>query len=47
MDDFKRALREVRPSTRAWLEQAKNYAMFANEDGVYDDLLAYLKARRI
>jgi len=47
MDDFKRALRDVRPTTRAWLEQAKNYAMFANEDGLYDDLLAYLKARRI
>ena len=47
MDDFKKALRDVRPTTRAWLEQAKNYAMFANEDGLYDDLLAYLKARRI
>ena len=46
-EDFKRALRDVRPTTRAWLEQAKNYAMFANEDGLYDDLLAYLKARRI
>ncbi|MCC2670752.1 MAG: Cell division protein FtsH [Armatimonadetes bacterium] len=47
MDDFRRALRDVRPTTRAWLDQAKNYAMFANEDGAYDDLLAYLKSRRI
>ena len=47
MDDFRRALRDVRPTTRAWLDQARNYAMFANEDGLYDDLLAYLKSRRI
>jgi AAA+ superfamily predicted ATPase len=47
MEDFKRALKEVRPSTRAWLEMARNYAMFANEGGVYDDLLKYLRLRKI
>jgi ATP-dependent 26S proteasome regulatory subunit len=46
MDDFKRALKEVRPSVRPWFETAKNYAQFANEGGVYDDLLSYLRARR-
>jgi SpoVK/Ycf46/Vps4 family AAA+-type ATPase len=45
--DFKRALREVKPSTRAWFEIAKNYALFANDGGVYDDLLEYLKEIRI
>jgi len=44
---FKRAMKEVRPSTRAWLETAKNHALFANDGGVYDDLLEYLRARRI
>jgi SpoVK/Ycf46/Vps4 family AAA+-type ATPase len=44
---FKRALKEVRPSIRAWLETAKNHALFANDGGVYDDLLEYLRARRI
>lgn len=39
------ALKDVRPSTTPWLETARNYAMYANEGGVYDDLLAYLKAR--
>ncbi|MEH1014507.1 AAA family ATPase [Micromonospora sp. CPCC 206060] len=45
--DFDRALKEVRPSTRPWLATARNVAMFANEGGVYDDLVAYLKQRRL
>lgn len=43
-DDFKRALRDLRPSIRAWFDTARNYAMFANEGGMYDDLLAFIKA---
>jgi len=45
--DFQRALRDVRPSTRSWFEAARNYAVFANESGLYDDLLAYLKANKL
>ena len=45
--DFSRALRDVRPSTRSWFEAARNYAVFANESGLYDDLLVYLKANRL
>jgi SpoVK/Ycf46/Vps4 family AAA+-type ATPase len=45
--DLKAALKEIRPSTGAWFETAKNFAMFANEGGVYDELLAYLRARRL
>lgn len=45
--DFKRALREVKSSTRPWFEIAKNYALFANDGGIYDDLLAYLKEIRL
>lgn len=45
--DFLRALREVRQSTRPWFEVARNYAMFANEGGVYDDLLEYLKINKL
>jgi SpoVK/Ycf46/Vps4 family AAA+-type ATPase len=44
---FKRTLKDVRPSIRPWLETAKNHALFANEGGVYDDLLEYLRSRRI
>jgi SpoVK/Ycf46/Vps4 family AAA+-type ATPase len=47
MNDFKTALKDVRPSTQAWFETAKNYAMFANDAGQYDDLLEYLKAKRM
>ena len=43
---FRQALKEIRPTTRAWFELAKNYAMFANEGGMYDDLLAYIKEHR-
>ena len=44
---FKRAMKDVRPSIRPWLETAKNHALFANDGGIYDDLLEYLRARRI
>jgi SpoVK/Ycf46/Vps4 family AAA+-type ATPase len=45
--DLERALKEVRPSTRPWMATARNVAMFANEGGVYDDLVAYLKKRKL
>ncbi len=46
-DDLQAAIAEVRPSTGPWLEVARNVAQFANESGTYDDLLAYLKKRRL
>jgi SpoVK/Ycf46/Vps4 family AAA+-type ATPase len=45
--DLEAAIREVEPSTRAWFEVAYNYAMFANEGGLYDELLDYIRARRL
>lgn len=45
--DFKRALKEIKPSVRPWFEVARNYAMFSNEGGMYDDLLDYLRAKRM
>lgn len=47
MPDLERALREVRPSTTPWLEDARNVVLFANPGGRFDDLLAYLKQRRM
>lgn len=47
MGDLKRALKEVRPSTRTWFENAKNYALYANQGGLYDDLLEYVRARKM
>jgi len=40
------AVRSVRPSIDEWLETAKNYALYANESGSYDELAAYLRRRR-
>ena len=47
MPDFRKALKDVRPSTGPWLQEARNVALFGNETGEYDELLAYLKARRL
>jgi SpoVK/Ycf46/Vps4 family AAA+-type ATPase len=47
MADLEAAVAEVRPSVGAWLESARNVAMFANESGAYDDLAAYLRKRRM
>ncbi|MEJ7845432.1 MAG: ATP-binding protein [Acidimicrobiales bacterium] len=41
------AAKEVRPSAGPWFESARNVAQFANVDGQYDDLLAYLRSRRL
>ena len=47
MADLVQALAGVTPSTRPWFEVARNYVLFANEGGTYDDLLAYLKRLRL
>ncbi|WP_300683294.1 AAA family ATPase [Nocardioides sp.] len=40
------ALDDVRPSGGPWFETARNVVMFANDDGTYDELGAYLRKRR-
>ncbi|MFD6029873.1 ATP-binding protein [Cellulosimicrobium funkei] len=47
MADMESALADVRPSTTAWLQSARNVVTFANNDGRYDELAAYLRARRM
>ena len=44
--DLASALRDVKPSAGAWFHTARNFAMFANEGGLYDDLLDYMRAHR-
>jgi transitional endoplasmic reticulum ATPase len=41
-DDLARAAKSMQPSTRAWFESAKNYALYANQSGFYDDVLNFL-----
>ncbi len=42
-----RARAQVTPSTRAWFAVAHNYALYANDGGQYDDLLAYIRTHRL
>jgi len=41
-DQLIRAAKSLRPSTRAWFESAKNYALYANQGGFYNDVLKFL-----
>lgn len=38
--------KRVKPSTRKWFESAKNYALYANQSGFYDDVLSYLGIKK-
>lgn len=46
MKDLLAAANETVPSAEPWFASARNVAMFANEGGMYDDLVTYLKKRR-
>jgi SpoVK/Ycf46/Vps4 family AAA+-type ATPase len=41
--DLVAAARAVQPSTKEWFSTARNYAMYSNQGGQYDDILKYLK----
>jgi transitional endoplasmic reticulum ATPase len=41
--DLVSAAGTVRPSTKEWLSTARNYALYSNQGGLYDDILKYLK----
>lgn len=47
MRDLEAAVKDSRPSIGPWLQTARNVAEFANADGSYDDLLAYLRSRKL
>ncbi len=41
--DLAAAAGAVRPSTREWFATARNYALYANQGGLYDEIARYLK----
>lgn len=43
MTDLRAALDTARPSTREWLETARNYVEYANEGGIYDDIRRWME----
>jgi len=44
--DLEAAVKEIRPSTGPWFATARNVVAFANTDGEYDDLSAYLRKNK-
>ncbi|PZR22650.1 MAG: cell division protein [Citrobacter freundii] len=44
--DLVNAVKKHKASTQEWFTTAKNFAMFANDSGLYDDILAYLKIKK-
>jgi SpoVK/Ycf46/Vps4 family AAA+-type ATPase len=41
--DLLAAAADLRPSTQEWFATARNYALYSNQGGLYDDILKYLK----
>ncbi len=44
--DLQQAIKKHKPSTREWFASAKNFALYANESGLYDEILKYMKIKR-
>ncbi len=45
-DDLIKASKLVKPSTGPWFESAKNYAIYSNQSGFYDDVLTFLGIKK-
>lgn len=44
--DLQNAAKKHKASTREWFSIAKNFALYANDAGLYDDILHYLKIKK-
>ncbi|TWU15735.1 ATP-dependent zinc metalloprotease FtsH 1 [Allorhodopirellula heiligendammensis] len=44
--DLLAAAKTIRPSVNEWFATARNHALYANEGGVYDEVLDYMKVKR-
>lgn len=44
--DIANALKRHKASTSEWFSTAKNFALFANDSGLYDDILSYMKIKK-
>ena len=47
MKDFTTALKQVQPSAKAWFETARNVVTYADPNGEYADLTAYMRKKRL
>ena len=41
--DLAAAISTLKPTTKEWFATARNYALYSNQGGIYDDILKYLK----
>lgn len=41
--DLLEAVKRHKPTVRDWFQTARNHALYANQSGLYDDILAYMK----
>lgn len=44
--DLLAAAKQHKPTTLEWFASARNYALYANESGLYDDILKHLKIKK-
>ncbi len=44
--DILKAIKKHVPSTQEWFVKARNYALYANDSGLYDDILRYLNLKK-
>jgi transitional endoplasmic reticulum ATPase len=45
-NDIKQAIAKHQATTKEWFATAKNYALYSNESGLYDDILKYLNIKK-
>ncbi|MEM7162393.1 MAG: ATP-binding protein [Bacteroidota bacterium] len=44
--DLVKAAKQHKASTREWFNSARNYALYANDSGLYDDILSYMNIKK-
>ena len=43
---FRAVSPRIKPSTRDWFATARNYALYSNQGGFYDEILDYLNLNK-
>ena len=43
--DFVAAAGILKPTTKEWFSTARNHALYANQGGMYDDILKFLRMK--
>jgi hypothetical protein len=44
--DLLNAIKRHQASTKEWLSTAKNHVLYANQSGLYDDVMKYLNLKK-